>query len=90
MLNKGSSNIGSAMVIRKCFTKGSIGSTNGSTYEGKLFTKKLTKDTCYKLYGKEKVLKQMGGNKDPTQMWVNQTTSDKENVVKHPCTLQLD
>ncbi|RDX62013.1 hypothetical protein CR513_59699, partial [Mucuna pruriens] len=26
-----------------------------------------TKDICYKLHGKEKVLKQMGGNKSPTQ-----------------------
>ncbi|RDX88676.1 hypothetical protein CR513_29705, partial [Mucuna pruriens] len=25
-----------------------------------------TKDTCYKLYGKDKVLEQMGGNKGPT------------------------
>ncbi|RDX67577.1 hypothetical protein CR513_53529, partial [Mucuna pruriens] len=32
----------------------------------------------------------MGGNKGSNQMWVNQTTSDKENVVEHPSTLQLD
>ncbi|RDY13215.1 hypothetical protein CR513_01894, partial [Mucuna pruriens] len=32
----------------------------------------------------------MGGNKSPTQMWVNQTTSNEENVVEHPSTLQLD
>ncbi|RDX90907.1 hypothetical protein CR513_27177, partial [Mucuna pruriens] len=32
----------------------------------------------------------MGGKKGSTQMWVNQTTSDKENVVEHPSTLQLD
>ncbi|RDX96269.1 hypothetical protein CR513_21093, partial [Mucuna pruriens] len=32
----------------------------------------------------------MSGNKGPTQMLVNQTTSDKENVVEHPSTLQLD
>ncbi|RDX95086.1 hypothetical protein CR513_22437, partial [Mucuna pruriens] len=31
----------------------------------------------------------MGGNKDSTQMWVNQTTSNK-NVVEHPSTSQLD
>ncbi|RDY05767.1 hypothetical protein CR513_10351, partial [Mucuna pruriens] len=49
-----------------------------------------TKDTCYKRYGNEKVLERMGGNKGLTQMWVNQTTSDKENVVEHPSTLQLD
>ncbi|RDX64411.1 hypothetical protein CR513_57037, partial [Mucuna pruriens] len=57
-----SSNIGSAMVIRKSSIKGSIS-------EGKPFTKSSrgkyctyckqpghTKDTCYKLYGKENVL----------------------------------
>ncbi|RDX62075.1 hypothetical protein CR513_59632, partial [Mucuna pruriens] len=45
-----------------------------------------TKDTCYKSYGKEKVLEQMGGNKGSTQIWVNQTTSNKENGVEHPST----
>ncbi|RDY09464.1 hypothetical protein CR513_06177, partial [Mucuna pruriens] len=83
MLDKRSSNIGSAMVTRKGFTK-------RSTSEGKPFTKSSrgeyytyykrpghTKDTCYKFYGKEK-------------MWVKQTTSDKENVVKHLSTTQLD
>ncbi|RDX79016.1 hypothetical protein CR513_40623, partial [Mucuna pruriens] len=53
-------------------------------------TARHTKDTYYKLYGKEKVLEQMGGNKGPTQMLVNQTTFDKENVVEHPSTSQLD
>ncbi|RDY09226.1 hypothetical protein CR513_06435, partial [Mucuna pruriens] len=66
MLDKGCSNIGSAMVTRKGFTK-------RSTSEGKHFTKSShgeyymyckrlghTKDTCYKLYGKEKVLERMG------------------------------
>ncbi|RDY07677.1 hypothetical protein CR513_08175, partial [Mucuna pruriens] len=32
----------------------------------------------------------MGGNKGSTQIWVNQTTSDKENIVEHPSTSQLD
>ncbi|RDX93331.1 hypothetical protein CR513_24415, partial [Mucuna pruriens] len=32
----------------------------------------------------------MGANKGPSQMWVNQTTYGKENVVEHPSTLQLD
>ncbi|RDX70709.1 hypothetical protein CR513_50023, partial [Mucuna pruriens] len=32
----------------------------------------------------------MGGNKGSTQMWVNQTNSNKENGVEHPSTLQLD
>ncbi|RDX82339.1 hypothetical protein CR513_36887, partial [Mucuna pruriens] len=32
----------------------------------------------------------MSGNKGLTQMWVNQTTFDKENVVEHSSTLQLD
>ncbi|RDX99827.1 hypothetical protein CR513_17069, partial [Mucuna pruriens] len=90
MLDKGSSNTG------KGFTK-------RSTSEEKLFTKSShgeyytyckrpghTKDTCYKLYGKEKVLEQMGGNKGPTLMWANQTTFDKENLVEHPSTPQLD
>ncbi|RDY04467.1 hypothetical protein CR513_11818, partial [Mucuna pruriens] len=49
-----------------------------------------TKDTCYKRYGKEKVLERMGGNKGSTQMWVNQTTSNKENGVEHRSTSQLD
>ncbi|RDX63300.1 hypothetical protein CR513_58286, partial [Mucuna pruriens] len=49
-----------------------------------------TKDTCYKRYGKEKVLERMGGNKGLTQMWVNQTTSNKENGVECPSTSQLD
>ncbi|RDY11207.1 hypothetical protein CR513_04160, partial [Mucuna pruriens] len=78
------------MVIGKGFTK-------RSTFEGKPFTKsshgefaRHTKDTYCKLYGKEKVLERMVGNKGPTQMWVNQTTSNKKNVVEHPSTLQLD
>ncbi|RDX81124.1 hypothetical protein CR513_38237, partial [Mucuna pruriens] len=49
-----------------------------------------TKDICYKRYGKEKVLERMGGNKGSTKMWVNQTTSNKENEVEHPSTSQLD
>ncbi|RDX91841.1 putative mitochondrial protein, partial [Mucuna pruriens] len=96
MLDKGSSNTGSVMVTRKGFTK-------RSTSKGKPFTKSSrgeyymyckqpghTKDTYYKLYGKENVFERMGGNKDPTQMWVNKTTFDKVNVVEHPSTLQLD
>ncbi|RDX97449.1 hypothetical protein CR513_19776, partial [Mucuna pruriens] len=64
-----SSNTGSVMVTEKGFIKGSIASTKGSTSKGKSFTKSSrgeyymyckrpghTKDTCYKLYGKEKVL----------------------------------
>ncbi|RDX84088.1 hypothetical protein CR513_34915, partial [Mucuna pruriens] len=96
MLNKGNSNTGSIMVTGK-------GPIKISIFEGKPFTKSSrgeyytyckqpghTKDTCYKLYGKEKVLEQMSGNKGSTQMWVNQTTSNKENGVEHPSTLQLD
>ncbi|RDX78270.1 hypothetical protein CR513_41475, partial [Mucuna pruriens] len=83
MLDKGNSNIGSAMVIGKGLTK-------RSTSEGKPFIKRHTKDTCYKRYGKEKVLEQIDVNKGSTQIWMNQTTSDKENVVEHPSTLQLD
>ncbi|RDX70253.1 hypothetical protein CR513_50526, partial [Mucuna pruriens] len=62
MLDKGNSNIGFAMVTGK-------GPTKRSTSEGKPFTKSShgeyctyckqsghTKDTCYKCYGKEKVL----------------------------------
>ncbi|RDY02085.1 hypothetical protein CR513_14524, partial [Mucuna pruriens] len=88
MLDKGNSNTGSAMVTRK-------GPIKRSTFEEKSFTKSIhgeyytsghTKDTCYKRYGKEKVLERMGGNKDSTQMWVNQTTSNKENGVEHPST----
>ncbi|RDX70558.1 hypothetical protein CR513_50187, partial [Mucuna pruriens] len=96
MLDKGNSNTGSAMVTGK-------GPTKRSTSKEKPFTKSShgeyctyckrsghTKDTYYKRYGKEKVLEQMGGNKGLTQMWVNQTTSNKENEVKHHSTLQLD
>ncbi|RDX74028.1 hypothetical protein CR513_46271, partial [Mucuna pruriens] len=88
MLDKGNSNTGSTLVTRN-------GPTKRSTFEGKPFTKSSrgeycmyckrsghTKDTCYKCYGKEKVLEQMGGNKGSTQMWVNQTTSDKENDIQ--------
>ncbi|RDX62910.1 hypothetical protein CR513_58713, partial [Mucuna pruriens] len=88
MLDKGSSNTGSVMVIGKCFTK-------RSTSERKPFTKsshgeycmyckrpRHTKDTCFKLYGKENVLERMGGNKGLTQIWVNQTTSNKENDIQ--------
>ncbi|RDX97471.1 hypothetical protein CR513_19758, partial [Mucuna pruriens] len=71
--------------------------TKRLTTEEKLFTKSScgkycthTKDICYKRYGKEKVLERMGGNKCSTQMWVNQTTSNKENGVEHPSTSQLD
>ncbi|RDX87540.1 hypothetical protein CR513_30982, partial [Mucuna pruriens] len=79
------------------------GPTQRSTFEGKTFTKSShreyctyckrlehTKDTCYKRYEKEKVLERMGRNKGSTQMWVNQTTFDKKNVVEHPSTSQLD
>ncbi|RDX58448.1 hypothetical protein CR513_62237, partial [Mucuna pruriens] len=79
------------------------GATKRSTPEEKLFTKSSreeyctyckrsghTKDTCYKHYGKEKVLERMGGNKGSTQMWVNQITSNKENEVEHPSISQLD
>ncbi|RDY13383.1 hypothetical protein CR513_01714, partial [Mucuna pruriens] len=96
MLDKGNSNTGSAMVTRK-------GATKRSTFEEKPFIKSSrgeyctyckrlghTKDTCYKRYGKEKVLERMGGNKGSTQMWVNQTTSNKENEVEHPSTSQFD
>ncbi|RDX60347.1 hypothetical protein CR513_61511, partial [Mucuna pruriens] len=90
MLDKQSSNIGSSMVTKKGFTK-------RSTFEGKPFTKICrgeycthTKDTYYKLYGKEKVLERIDENKGPTQIWVNQTTSNKENVIEYPYTSQLD
>ncbi|RDX63704.1 hypothetical protein CR513_57826, partial [Mucuna pruriens] len=96
MFDKGNSNTGSALVTGK-------GATKRSTSEEKPFTKSSsgeyctyckqsghTKDTYYKRYGKEKVLERMGGNKGSTQMWVNQTTSNKENGVEHPSTLQLD
>ncbi|RDX79580.1 hypothetical protein CR513_39983, partial [Mucuna pruriens] len=66
------------------------GFTKRSTSKGKPFTKSShgeyytyckrpghTKDTYYKLYGKDKI-------------WVNQSASNKENVVEHPSTLQLD
>ncbi|RDX82782.1 putative mitochondrial protein, partial [Mucuna pruriens] len=79
------------------------GPTKRSTSEEKPFTKSShgkycmyckrsghTKDTCYKRYGKEKVLERMSGNKNSTQMWVNQTTSNKESGVEHTFTLQLD
>ncbi|RDX99635.1 hypothetical protein CR513_17295, partial [Mucuna pruriens] len=62
MFDKGNSNIGSTMVTGKGLTK-------RSTSKGKLFTKSScgkyctyckrlghTKDICYKLHGKEKVL----------------------------------
>ncbi|RDX97450.1 hypothetical protein CR513_19777, partial [Mucuna pruriens] len=32
----------------------------------------------------------MSGNKGSTQMWVNQTTSDKENAIECPSTLRLN
>ncbi|RDX96401.1 hypothetical protein CR513_20943, partial [Mucuna pruriens] len=96
MFDKENSNTRSTMVTRKSPTKRSIS-------EGKSFTKSSRekycmyykrpghiKDVYYKLYGKEKVLKQIGENKGSTQMWVNQTTSDKENVVEHPSTSQPD
>ncbi|RDX67940.1 hypothetical protein CR513_53130, partial [Mucuna pruriens] len=81
MLDKGNSNIGSAMVIGK-------GAIKRSTSKEKPFTKRHTKDTCYKHYGKENVLERMGENKGSTQMWVNQTTSNKENRVEHPSTFK--
>ncbi|RDY12087.1 hypothetical protein CR513_03164, partial [Mucuna pruriens] len=89
MLDKGNSNTGSVMVTGK-------GATKRSASKDKPFIKSSrgeyghTKDNCYKHYGNEKVLERMGGNKGSTQMWVNQTTSNKENGVEHPSTLQLD
>ncbi|RDX84621.1 hypothetical protein CR513_34307, partial [Mucuna pruriens] len=87
MLDKGSSNTRLTMVTRKGkpFTK----SSSGEYYT---YCKRPghTKDTYYKIYGKEKVFERMGGNKGPTQVWVNQTTFDKENVLEHPSTSQLD
>ncbi|RDX72453.1 hypothetical protein CR513_48059, partial [Mucuna pruriens] len=90
MLDKGNSNTRSTMVTGK-------GPTKRSTFERKPFTRVVventvrhTMNTYDKCYGKVKVLERMGGNKGSTQIWVNQTTSDKENVVEHPSTSQLD
>ncbi|RDX71655.1 hypothetical protein CR513_48958, partial [Mucuna pruriens] len=87
MLDKGCSNTGSDMVTGKGkpFTK-------SSRREYCMYCKRPghTKDTCYKIYGKEKVLERMSENKGLNKMWVNKTTSDKENVVGHPSTLELD
>ncbi|RDX72122.1 hypothetical protein CR513_48438, partial [Mucuna pruriens] len=96
MLDKGNSNTGSVMVRGKGTTKRSTSKekpfTKSSHGEYCTYCKRLghTKDTCYKLHGKEKVLERMVGNKGSTQMWVNQTTSNKENGVEHPSTSQLD
>ncbi|RDX97924.1 hypothetical protein CR513_19243, partial [Mucuna pruriens] len=96
MLDKGGYNTGFAMVMGKGFTKRSTSKgksfVKSSCEEYYMYCKRLghTKNTCYKFYGKEKVLERMGGNKDPTHKWVNQTTSGKENIVEHPSTSQLD
>ena len=96
MLDKGNSNAGFAMVS-------GTGPTKRTTSKEKPFTKSScgeyctyckqsghTKDICYKRYGKEKVLERVTRNKVSTQMWVNQTTSNKENEVEHPSTSQFD
>ncbi|RDX61616.1 hypothetical protein CR513_60136, partial [Mucuna pruriens] len=87
MLDKGNSNTRSRMVTGK-------GATKRSTSEEKPFTKSSHGEyyTYCKRSGqtKEKVFERIGGNKESTQMWVNQTTSNKENGVEHPSTLQLD
>ncbi|RDY05046.1 hypothetical protein CR513_11168, partial [Mucuna pruriens] len=96
MLDKENSNTGSALVIGKGPTKVSTSKekpfTKSSRGEYYTYSKRSghAKDTCYKRYRKEKVFEQMGGNKGSTQMWVNQTTFDKENEVEHPSTSQLD
>ncbi|RDX74981.1 putative mitochondrial protein, partial [Mucuna pruriens] len=47
------------------------------------------KDTCYKLYGKENVLEQVDRNKGLIQMWVNQSTFDKENELTIGRTIEV-
>ncbi|RDX96282.1 hypothetical protein CR513_21082, partial [Mucuna pruriens] len=87
MLDKGSSNIGSAIVKGKGFTK-------RSTSEGKSFTKSshgkycmyckqpgYTKDTYYKLYGKEKVLKRMSENKVIKKQLITTANGDHVPIV---------
>ncbi|RDY12346.1 hypothetical protein CR513_02880, partial [Mucuna pruriens] len=69
------------MVIGKGSTNRSTGSTKGSIFERKSFTKsshrefykyckrpRHTKDTCFKLCGKENILERMSGNKGSTQI----------------------
>ncbi|RDX88508.1 hypothetical protein CR513_29887, partial [Mucuna pruriens] len=91
MLDKGCSNKGFAIVIRNDFRKDQPPKENLSQRVVVENTTRIANDQDIpRLYGKEKFLERMGRNKGPTQMWVNQTTSNKENVVEHPSTSQLD
>ncbi|RDX96531.1 hypothetical protein CR513_20798, partial [Mucuna pruriens] len=84
MLDKGNSNTGSAMVLEKDPTKGSTSKekpfTKSSYGEYCTYCKRSghTKDTCYKRYGKKKVLERMSGNKGSAQMWDIQAFSKEE------------
>ncbi|RDY03253.1 hypothetical protein CR513_13187, partial [Mucuna pruriens] len=83
ILDKGNSNTESTMVIGKGFTKNQPLKENLSqrvVVENTTHCKRLghTNDTCYKLYGKEKVLERMSGNKGSTQMWDIQAFSKEE------------
>ncbi|RDX91864.1 hypothetical protein CR513_26084, partial [Mucuna pruriens] len=79
MLDKGFSNTGSTMMIGKCFTKKSTSKgkpfTKSSHGEYYMYCKRLghTKDAYYKLYGKEKVLEQMGGRPNSDELTMRRT-----------------
>jgi len=88
MLEGSSSVDGSALATGKGSTKGS------SSSFGKLLAKANcddhwcsycrkpghTKETCFKLHGKEKVLERIGGFRGATQRCANQATSASESV----------
>ncbi|RDX74979.1 hypothetical protein CR513_45199, partial [Mucuna pruriens] len=81
VLDKGNSNIGSTKVPPKDQLLKENPSQRVVMENTVRIANDHAKDTCYKRYGKEKVLERISGNKCLTQMWVNQTTSDKENEL---------
>ncbi|XP_020222808.1 uncharacterized protein LOC109805207 [Cajanus cajan] len=84
MLDGGISNVGFAMTTRKGVHKGanargkSFEKGNRGDYCSYYRRSGHTKETCFKLQGRNNVLECMGNNKESTQRWANHTTSKQE------------
>nr|KYP76966.1 hypothetical protein KK1_021228 [Cajanus cajan] len=84
MLDGGISNTGSAMTIGKGVHKGanaggkSFEKDNHGDYCSYCRRSRHTKETCFKLHGRNNVLERMGNNKGFAQRWANHTTSKQE------------
>nr|KYP34084.1 hypothetical protein KK1_045003 [Cajanus cajan] len=84
MLDGGISNTGSAMTTGKGVHKGanvggkSFEKSNRGDYCSYCRRSGHTKETCFKLHGRNNVLEHMGKNKGSAQRWANHTPSEQE------------